>query len=422
MVFFTVVFIPSQFPSPKTMSHFIFRHLSLSFFLFLFCSGVAARPAAAIPVLKDTAKRAVSVQQAPPKNGIKNNVPMDIKVLGAYRNISTSKKKVNSSETKTARAAETAEIDSAIAAIGQTVADKPVLQVNAPQGHENTLSIKNESRVANSSLQKKLSAKSAIIIDGESGQTLFAVSPDTPRQPASTIKILTGLVAIKSLNFEEAVSVSVKAAGQPSSKVNLDHQKQYKADDLINAVLLSSANDASVALAEKIAGSENSFAKMMTMQAKLCGAQQTVCKTANGLTADGQSSTARDLAYIFRHAMQDDEFAQRMKQIKVHTAEGKLLKNHNKALWQIQGAEGGKTGFTNAAGQTYVGKFKRGSREIIVAIMGSSSMWMDLKNLVEYGFSRPVTNVATGAEEGTKREKPKMVAAVPVADLSATNQ
>jgi D-alanyl-D-alanine carboxypeptidase (penicillin-binding protein 5/6) len=259
-------------------------------------------------------------------------------------------------------------------------------------------------------LQKKISAKSAIIMDADSGQTLFAVSPDTPRQPASTIKILTGLIAIKSLDFSESVAVSHKAAEQPSSKVNLNQQKQYKAHDLINAVLLSSANDASVALAEKIAGSEQSFAQMMTMRAKLCGAQNTVCKTANGLTAEGQSSTARDLATIFRHAMQDDEFSQRMKQVKTHTAEGQLLRNHNKALWQIKGAEGGKTGFTNAAGQTYVGKFKRGPKEIIVAIMGSNTMWADLKTLVEYGFAQPASTVAEASQDVAKS---RIVASIP---------
>ena len=67
---------------------------------------------------------------------------------------------------------------------------------------------------------------------------------------------------------------------------------------------------------------------------------------------------------------------------------GKLLRNHNRALWQINGAEGGKTGYTKAARQTYVGKFKRGEAELTVAVMGSETMWDDIKNLVEYGFAR----------------------------------
>jgi D-alanyl-D-alanine carboxypeptidase (penicillin-binding protein 5/6) len=237
-------------------------------------------------------------------------------------------------------------------------------------------------------LNRKISSRSAIIIDAISGRTLYSRNPDKQRQPASTIKVITGMIALKSLTNSEQVSVSRKAARQPRSKVYLDQKKQYQANDLINAVLLASANDASVAIAEKIAGSEKKFAKMMTLRANLWGATNTVCKTATGLTAKGQKSTARDLATIFRYAMQDPDFSKRMKRVKIRTMEGKLLRNHNKALWQVDGTLGGKTGYTNAARQTYVGKFKRGKDEIIVAIMGSETMWSDIKRLVTYGFQK----------------------------------
>lgn len=239
-------------------------------------------------------------------------------------------------------------------------------------------------------LNRKISSRSAIIIDAVNGRTLYSRNPDKQRQPASTIKVLTGMIALKSLTRAENVPVSRKAARQPRSKVYLDQRKRYKANDLINAVLLASANDASVALAEKIAGNEKEFAKMMTLRAKLWGANRTVCKTATGLTAKGQKSTARDLATIFRHAMTDPEFSSRMKRVKARTTEGKLLRNHNKALWQVKGTLGGKTGYTNAARQTYVGKFKRGKDEIIVAIMGSETMWSDIKQLVKYGFQKKI--------------------------------
>ena len=245
-----------------------------------------------------------------------------------------------------------------------------------------------------------ISAKSVIVIDAISGRTLFSRSPDTPRQPASTIKVITGMIAIDALKNKERVSVSKKAARQPRSKVYLDHRKTYYANDLINAVLLASANDASVALAEKIAGSEKSFARLMTSKARAWGARSTICKTASGLTAKGQRTTARDLATIFRTAMRNKEFASRMKRTKIRTTEGKLLHNHNKALWQIEGALAGKTGYTNAARQTYVGKFKRGRKEIILAIMGSESMWTDIKRLVSYGFSRK--GLASAPEPGTE--------------------
>jgi len=239
-----------------------------------------------------------------------------------------------------------------------------------------------------SKIEKRISSRSVMIMDADTGETLYAKRPDWPRQPASTIKVLTGMIAIKSLKKNDTIPVSRHAAGMPRSKIYISPQKRYKADDLINAVLLASANDASVALAEKIAGTEKDFAKMMTLRARLWGAQKTVCQTATGLTARGQYSTARDLATIFRHAMQDREFARRMHRTKVKTSYGQVLRNHNRALWRVKGAEGGKTGYTAAARQTYVGKFTRDGESIIVAIMGSETMWPDISNLVEYGFQQ----------------------------------
>ncbi|MCW5211568.1 D-alanyl-D-alanine carboxypeptidase [Desulfobulbus sp. TB] len=237
-------------------------------------------------------------------------------------------------------------------------------------------------------INRHITSKSVIILDAKTGKAIFSKSPDNPRQPASTIKVLTGMIAIKRLKNNEKVEVSRHAEKMPRSKVYLSTKKKYKANDLINAVLLASANDASVALAEKIAGSESDFAKLMTLHARLWGAKNTVCRTASGLTARGQHSTARDLAQIFRHAMQDKEFANRMKRTKIKTSYGKLLRNHNKALWQVNGALAGKTGYTNKARQTYVGQFKRGNDAIVVAIMGSETMWTDIKRLVEYGFKK----------------------------------
>lgn len=241
---------------------------------------------------------------------------------------------------------------------------------------------------APATFRKRLSSRSAIILDAKSGEVLYAHDPDRPAQPASTIKVLTGLICIHSLRNEDLVGTSRYAAKMPRSKVYLRPGASYKADDLINAVLLASANDASVALAEKVAGSEKSFAKLMTYKARSLGAQNTVCKTATGLTAKGQKSTVRDLARVFSEAMEDREFARRMGKAKIRTSYGKVLRNHNKALWQVEGAVGGKTGYTRAARQTYVGKFVRDDTDLIVAIMGSETMWDDIRKLVEYGFAR----------------------------------
>lgn len=246
----------------------------------------------------------------------------------------------------------------------------------------------------------KLSSKSYIVMDAVSGGTLLAKNPDARRQPASTIKIITGLIALKSLGSDDRVTVSRHAAAMPSSKVYLQPAKTYSANDLINSVLLASANDASVALAERIAGSESRFARLMTYNAQRWGARNTVCRTASGLTAEGQHSTARDLAQLFRVAMQNRDFAGRMRERSVRTTFGKKLVNHNKALWRLDGAMGGKTGYTNAARQTYVGQFSRNGHTIVVAILGSESMWADLEKLVDYGFKRKNHEMARLRRQG----------------------
>ncbi len=243
-------------------------------------------------------------------------------------------------------------------------------------------------RVSARHLTTRISAKSAMVMDAVSGNIIYTINPDMLRQPASTIKVLTGIISIDSLHKNDLVTVSRRAARMPRSKIYLRPGSKYRAGDLINATLMASANDASVALAEKIGGSEKVFAKLMTAKAKSIGATHTMCKSASGLTRRGQYTTARDLAKIFNYAMQNSVFARTMELVKVKTSYGKIIRSHNKALWQVKGAEGGKTGYTALARQTYVGSFKRGNDELVVAVMGSETMWDDVKNLVRFGFAK----------------------------------
>lgn len=261
----------------------------------------------------------------------------------------------------------------------------PVAMVAAPPRAEApAISLAGQTEQA---LRRRLSARSAIVMDARSGQLLYAQAPDLPGQPASTLKILTALISLESLDSDELVPASQRAAAMPKSKVYLRPGAHYPADDLINAALMASANDACVALAEKIGGSEPGFAKLMTAKARSLGANTTVCKNASGLTASGQQSTARDLATMFAIAMRNKEFAAKLARTEVTTQEGKILRSHNRALWQVDGAQGGKTGYTDLARHTYVGKFSRPEGELVVALMGSNRMWPDIANLVKYGFA-----------------------------------
>ncbi len=382
--------------------HIIFALLLFAGVVFLVRPVQAVQPAAQIA--QKTAK--TSTVASPTKT---TAVLATAKKQSATTSASTTKNTPKPQTKKTVNQPDTAKKGKLAAGIGQTRPSKPKTAAASkqPAGKKSTArqKPKKSQTVAAAptkakpsatgpatgpltTVDKMISSRSAIIMDARTGEELYAKSPDNPRQPASTIKIITGMIALKSLKNDEVVDVSHYAAGMPSSKIHLDPAKQYRANDLINAVLLSSANDASVALAEKIAGSEEKFANLMTISARMWGARNTVCRTASGLTAVGQQSTARDLANLFRYAMQDDEFARRMHEKFISTSYGKVLRNHNKALWRLDGAIGGKTGYTIAARQTYVGQFSRDDQTIVVAIMGSESMWADLEKLVDYGFRK----------------------------------
>lgn len=342
---------------------------------------VAVKPAAKSVATKKTATRAKATKST---KAAKSTVGK--KKSGATRAAAVAAKKKS---TVPARTVKKGRIRStpALAAGKQTRAGKKAVAKKTANRRPAAVSAA-AAAVGGGDVSGQVSSKSFMVMDAATGATICAKAPDSPRQPASTIKIVTAMIALKSLGQNDVIHVSRRAADMPSSKIYLSPDQRYQANDMINAVLLASANDASVALAENIAGSEEKFAALMTLSARLWGAKNTVCRTASGLTAEGQQSTARDLANLFRFAMQDTEFSRRMHERKIDTSYGKTLVNHNKALWRVDGAVGGKTGYTIAARQTYVGQFTRGGDSIVVAIMGSESMWADLNRLVDYGFRR----------------------------------
>lgn len=321
---------------------------------------------------KSTAKNSAPVKAAPSKKAVGKAVPPKAAVAQKATPPQTSARK--KTRTTTARQSVVSKKTTPTKKVARS--RPPALPVITPA----------KDSAPRGDIASQVSARSVVVLDATSGETIFAKQPDNPRQPASTIKIVTAMIALESLKKGDIVEASRYAADMPSSKIFIQPGTTYLADDLISAVLLASANDASVALAEKIAGSEEKFAHLMTLSAQMWGATNTVCRTASGLTAVGQQSTARDLANLFRFAMQHEAFAARMKEKFISTSYGKKLRNHNRALWRIDGAVGGKTGYTVAARQTYVGQFTRDGKSIVVAIMGSESMWADLGKLVEYGF------------------------------------
>lgn len=234
----------------------------------------------------------------------------------------------------------------------------------------------------------EVSARSFVIMDAKTGKILLSFHPHHFWPPASTLKVMTAMMVREHLKLDDKVRVSRYAASAPPSKIGIKPGEIYTVKDLLYGLLLNSGNDAARALAERVSGSESAFAQQLTRQVRQWGAYRTRAATANGLPADNQYSTAEDLARMFRRAMQDPELAKIM-ETKYYTIEGKKeLRNHNRFLFTTPLAVAGKTGYTRAARHTYVGMFKNGEHEIIVAVMGSSNKkkWADLRSLIETGF------------------------------------
>jgi len=232
----------------------------------------------------------------------------------------------------------------------------------------------------------EVSARSFVIMDAKTGRILLSLNPQVFLPPASTLKVMTAMSVVEHLKMDDKVRVSRHAASAPPSKVGIKPGETYTVRELLYALLLKSGNDAARALAEKVSGSEAAFARQLTQEVRQWGAYRTTCATANGLPADNQYSTAQDLALMLRRAMRDPELAKIMA-TKYYTIQGgRKLRNHNRFLFTTPLAVAGKTGYTRASKHTYVGMFKNGNHEIIIALMGSKKKWADLRPLIEKGF------------------------------------
>lgn len=240
----------------------------------------------------------------------------------------------------------------------------------------------------------EVTAESFVIMDARTGKILLSLNPHKLLPPASTLKIMTAMYVRDSLSLADQVRVSRYAASAPPSKIGIKPGEVYTVKELLYALLLSSANDGARALAERVSGSEEDFAQDLTRKVREWSAYRTRVATANGLTADSQYSTAEDLAILFRRFINDPILAEIMG-TKYYTIQGdRELRNHDRFLFTTPLALGGKTGYTRASKHTYVGRFSRGSTEIIISMMYSSKKWADLRTLIEKGFELSGTPIA----------------------------
>ena len=243
-------------------------------------------------------------------------------------------------------------------------------------------------RIGLSRQSTSLTAKSAIVMDAQSGIVLFKKNPNLRLPAASTVKVLTAVMAADNLDFESRLNISKRAAGIAPSKAYLSEKKSYKVKDLLLCILMSSANDAGVALAEAMAETEFRFSLLMNRKAKSWGAKNSFFLNATGLPEyrKRQYSTAYDLALFMRKCIEYPALTQMMrkKYANISGSDGKVIKlrNHNKFLWRTTNDLIGKTGYTRGARHCFLGLFSKGNKKLIVAIQGSRKPWNDLEYLI----------------------------------------
>ncbi|MCS6923528.1 MAG: D-alanyl-D-alanine carboxypeptidase, partial [Fimbriimonadales bacterium] len=237
-----------------------------------------------------------------------------------------------------------------------------------------------------------LQARAAILLDAETGQVLYAKNAHTKLPPASLTKIMTALIVLERCDLDALVKASQRAVETQSSSMHLRVGEQVKVRDLLYALMLRSANDAAVALAEYTAGSVEAFAELMNAKARALGATNTHFVNPHGLHDPRHLSTAYDLALITRYAMQNETFRQIVK-TPYYIVERSMnqddlwMVNKAKFLKEYAWAEGVKTGYTKLAGFCFAGAAYRDGRRLITVVLNSSQREADTIALMEHGFN-----------------------------------
>ena len=240
-----------------------------------------------------------------------------------------------------------------------------------------------------------VSAGPALLFDAASGQVLYAEDPDDSWYPASLTKIMTAYMAFDAiktgkLTLDQKIPVSEAASLQPPSKVGLPVGHDLTVEQALQALIVKSANDVAVMLAEAIGGSEAGFVEQMNVMAKKLGMTKSHFVTANGLPAPDQASTARDLAKLTRAVIIDyPQYARywAMPEMRI----GKIrLATHNALLKTFEGADGFKTGFTCDSGYNVVASATRDNRRLVAVVLGEpdgQSRAIRAASLLEHGFA-----------------------------------
>lgn len=232
-----------------------------------------------------------------------------------------------------------------------------------------------------------VTARAVYAVDYTNRKVLCSKNTRMKLYPASTVKLLTGLVVLENKGLKDQVIVSSRAVNVEPTKAGLKKGAYYKVEDLLEALLATSANDAAVALAEAVAGSEKDFAVLMNKKARQIGMKDSNFTNATGLPDKKQVSSAYDMSLLVRSAF-SQPFIKRVmekKQVAITGSDGERIvrSNHNKLLWRLDDPKVlGKTGYTISAGHCYAGIAYYKDKRISLVILKSSRPWADIYALL----------------------------------------
>lgn len=247
------------------------------------------------------------------------------------------------------------------------------------------------SPVVSAATETFVDASAAVVMEVETGRVLYAQNADEALAMASTTKIMTALVALENGNIEDEVTVGASAAGVEGSSLYLKAGEKIKLRDLLYGLMLQSGNDAAVAIAEHVGGSVEAFIAMMNQKAQELGAEATHFSNPHGLSDENHYTSARDLASIAAAALKNEMFSQIVSTkyyeiAATNKTQQRTLKNKNKLLWNYEGGNGVKTGYTKMAGRCLVSSAVQEGMQVVCVVLNCSDMFEDSMLLLDNAY------------------------------------
>ena len=259
----------------------------------------------------------------------------------------------------------------------------------------------------------------AIVMDYDSGNTLFSFKPDRVSYPASLTKVMTLYLLFDALDqgrlrLDSTMPVSAHATRQAPSRLGVKVGERISVEDAIQALVTKSANDIAVVIAEAVGGSEDAFAEMMTRKARAIGMANTTYRNASGLPNKGQVSSPRDQALLARAMIRNHNRYYHYFATRQFRWQGQTIMTHNRLMLRYEGADGIKTGYINASGFNLIASAKRDGRRLIgVVFGGESGGWRDnnMAQILDKGFARLHSGDTSAAEEADTSDVDDLLAA-----------